>query len=160
MESSRKWLQQELSRVAASHTRERCRGMRLCGRRRGLCGSRQFSVNSNQSLRRKPAVPSTVFPVQNTCRLQNTPVCCLAWEKNRSKDRPLPRIRNGLPAGKAGATHALENCTLCRGTGWKMCRGRMGGGKVACGVRLRDEERASRAMERAKDSEALRALRF
>src|SRR6202048_5395756 len=46
---------------------------------------------------------------------------------------------------------ALENCTLCRGTGWKMvpradgAAGR-GAGARDCGM----EERASRVMERAK----------
>ena len=46
---------------------------------------------------------------------------------------------------------ALENCTLCRGTGWKMVPRQDGaGGRVAVACDCGMEERASRVMERAR----------
>src|ERR1700704_6541472 len=46
---------------------------------------------------------------------------------------------------------ALENCTLCRGTGWKMVpRPDGAGGRVAVACDCGMEERASRVMERAR----------
>jgi DNA replication protein DnaC len=44
----------------------------------------------------------------------------------------------------------LENCTLCRGTGWKMVARADGAGKVAVACDCGMEERASRVMERAR----------
>src|SRR5258708_25295172 len=47
---------------------------------------------------------------------------------------------------------ALENCTLCRGTGWKLvprADGAAGKGAVACGCGM--EKRASLVMERARN---------
>ncbi len=71
--------------------------------------------------------------------------------------------RTGLP-GKAGTLKtwktghytdehimALENCTLCRGTGWKLVpRGDGAAGKVAVACDCGMEKRASLVMERAK----------
>jgi len=45
-----------------AHAGENRRGMRLCGRRRGLSDSCQFSVTGIQFREKKTVVPSTVFP--------------------------------------------------------------------------------------------------
>src|SRR5258708_38170215 len=45
---------------------------------------------------------------------------------------------------------ALENCTLCRGTGWKMVPRPDGAGRVAVACDCGMEQRASRVMERAR----------
>src|SRR6201997_2820039 len=45
---------------------------------------------------------------------------------------------------------ALENCTLCRGTGWKIVRRADGRGTVAAPCDCGMEDRAARALERAR----------
>jgi len=53
-------------------------------------------------------------------------------------------------AGKStGLIMALENCTLCRGTGWKLVPRADGAGKVALACDCGMEARASLVMERA-----------
>src|SRR6266480_1776879 len=129
--------------------------MRLCGRHRGSCDSYQFSVIGIQFQRKKPVVPSTVFPMPTACRVRLALVCCLAWGKRRSEDRPLHKVRKKKRRDEARLytdehIMALENCKLCRGSGWKLVPrgdGAAGSVGVAC-----DGARAN--------SEALRTLRF
>jgi DNA replication protein DnaC len=47
-------------------------------------------------------------------------------------------------------TMALENCTLCRGTGWKLVPRADGRGTVAAACDCGTEDRAARALERAR----------
>ena len=64
-------------------------------------------------------------------------VCCLAAGEEPAGSRQLPM--------------ALENCTLCRGTGWKLVpRGDGAPGKVAVACDCGMEKRASLVMERAR----------
>jgi len=63
-----------------------------------------------------------------------------------------PSGRRRAEAGRrhCGVTMALENCTVCRGTGWKLVAradGAPGSVAVACDCGM--EERAARVMERA-----------
>jgi len=144
-------VQQEIvASGGVAHAGKRCRGMRLCGRRRGLCGSRQFSVNSNQSLRRK----RQFLPQFSQCRIlavyRTRPYAVWRGKRTGLKTGHY-RIRNGIAGWKPALHMALENCTLCRGTGWKMVpRPDGAAGKVAVACDCGMEERASRAMERAK----------
>src|SRR5205814_5338987 len=58
---------------------------------------------------------------------------------------------NSRAGWKPGLAMPLENCTLCRGTGWKLVPrqdGAAGSVAVACDCGM--EERASRVMERAR----------
>src|SRR5258708_18558224 len=86
--------------------------------------------------------------MRTACRGMFATVCCLPWEKNRSsrqgrdaknaEDRPPTKIRKraGLKPGLYTNEYimALENCTLCRGTGWRLVpRGDGAAGKVAGG---------------------------
>jgi DNA replication protein DnaC len=85
-----------------------------------------------------------------TCRVPRATVCCLR-EKNRSED-----LRTNIRRAKARHLHrrihmALENCTLCRGTGWKLVAradGAAGSVAVACDCGMR--ERAALVMDRAR----------
>ena len=72
------------------------------------------------------------------CRARHVLVCC-----DESKYA-------GLKPG-AYIHMALENCTLCRGTGWKLvARADGAGGSVAVACDCGMEERAARVMERAR----------
>lgn len=51
---------------------------------------------------------------------------------------------------KTGHYMALENCMLCRGTGWKMVPRKDGSGKMAVACDCGMQERSFRVMERAK----------
>ena len=61
---------------------------------------------------------------------------------------------------EAWPTMALENCTLCRGTGWKMVPRGDGRGAVAVACDCGMEERASRVMERARIPRKYKACDF
>src|SRR5258708_12217584 len=89
-------------------------------------------------------------------------VCCLPREKNRSSRQGRDGKKRGRPATtkKAGLKPglytneyimALENCTLCRGTGWKLVpRGDGVAGKGAVGRHFGMGKRAAPWLGRAK----------
>ena len=70
----------------------------------------------------------------------------------RARTRKTGHNKDNSRAGwKPGLAMPLENCTLCRGTGWKLVPrqdGAAGSVAVACDCGM--EERASRVMERAR----------
>jgi len=77
------------------------------------------------------------------------------WTACRAGDAPVSCQRmaaSSLPAAGRPLLHmALENCTLCRGTGWKLVpRGDGVAGSVAVACDCGMEERAGRVVERAR----------
>src|SRR5260370_17876088 len=98
--------------------------------------------------------------MQSACCVRFATVCCLAREKNRSEGRPLQLSKDD--AGWKPALHmALENCTLCRGTGWKLVprpHGAAGcvAGACDCGM----EQRPSLWRERARMPDGYQHFHF
>ena len=67
------------------------------------------------------------------------------------RDRMLSAREKSLGPDGPSYKMALENCTLCRGTGWKLVpRGDGAAGSVAVACDCGMEERADRAIERAR----------
>src|SRR5216684_8841630 len=88
-----------------------------------------------------------------SCPVRLTLVCCERRKIQAPVWRPATTKRAGLKPGLYTNEYimALENCTLCRGTGWKLVpRGDGAAGKVAVACDCGMEKRASLVMERAK----------
>src|SRR5258708_38576542 len=71
-----------------------------------------------------------------SCPVRLTLVCCERPKIQPPVWRPAATKKAGLKPGHYTDEHimALENCTLCRGTGWKLVpRGDGAAGKVAVG---------------------------
>src|SRR2546427_2524454 len=116
--------------------------MRLCGRRRGSCGSTQRSGISNQPSAERLSSSFHSFPY----------VAALPCSIDARMLWMFELTSAGLKSGALidESAMALENCTLCRGTGWKLVpRADGAGGKVAVTCDCGMEARASLVMERA-----------
>src|SRR5258708_1233485 len=88
-----------------------------------------------------------------SCPVRLTLVCCERPKIQPPVWRPAATKKAGLKPGHYTDEHimALENCTLCRGTGWKLVpRGDGAAGKVAVACDCGMEKRAPLVMERAR----------
>src|SRR5258706_5367971 len=80
-----------------------------------------------------------------SCPVRLTLVCCERPKIQAPVCRPATTKKAGLKTGHYTDEHtmALENCTLCRGTGWKLVpRGDGAAGRVAGGRGFGVGERA------------------
>src|SRR5579864_1236595 len=69
--------------------------------------------------------------------------------KNTNKEEKRTGLKTGHYREKQGDM-ALENCTICKGTGWKMVARPDGAGRMAVACDCGMEERAGRVVERAR----------